>query len=501
MTDSAQGSGLAAARSMKGDLTIADVRAVLEEIGAEKALKNQEAFRTFIIRKDEKIAMAAQLLRESTVADKCGLAEVLAELAKTVPLPPDVTTWLCSRLRSFHPAELPEYPNPVLKGLLMKCDEFENIHLLKTERPHPEVWNFRKTETADLPVYGSGQCHLDGLLYLAKDLKGKGYDKVLWFNMREEPVVFLDGQACAPRSAHNMNENVEHLTGIEGRELAAIEKRLRDDCVEAAAGQTMPVFYQVGAGDNVEKQLKVPLERSFPVFDAYDWLNKQEGVAQLTYSRVPIADETAPEEADFDQLVNELKTIACKGVSSGTALVFNCQMGRGRTTTGMVCGSILLLAARGWTAPPDAPKKLPEPTAQERDRKRGEFASILELLRLVDGAALSSSAAAAGMKTEGRGLNAKLLVDQCCDDCGHAQNMVEAIVQCTDAAGKAEPGAARSPEFWKRRAQHYLERYAYILLFAAYALEDVHSSFERSFSEWSRSHWQFKRIIKHQTLA
>jgi hypothetical protein len=484
-------------------LTIDDVRVVLEEIGAEGALKNQDAFRSLLQKKDEKLATAAQLVKESTIANGCCLADVLTDLATTFPLPPDVTTWLTSRLRSYQPDDVPVYHNPVLKGLVMKCDEFANIHLLKSERLHPEAWNFRKTDTADLPVFGSGQCHLAGINFLAKHLKEQGYEKVLWFNMREEPVVFLDGQACAPRTSHNLNENVEHLTGIEGRELASIEKRLCNDCVEAAAateGKTLPVYYQVASGDNEEKQLKVPADGSFTVRDAYAYLNQQDGMPQLIYSRVPIADETAPDEADFDQLVKELKPIACKGVKSDTALVFNCQMGRGRTTTGMVCGSILLLASKGWTPPKDGPE-LPDPAAAERNRKRGEFKSVLELLRLVDVASLSKAAVEAGMAEQGRGRAAKLLVDKCCDDCAHAQNMVSAIVECTDAGSKAEPGSARSPEFWARRAQHYLERYAFILLFAAYALEDVHSGFERSFAEWIRSHWQFKRIIKHQTLA
>ena len=52
----------------------------------------------------------------------------------------------------------------------------------------------------------------------------------------------------------------------------------------------------------------------------------------------------------FDQLVAELRETAL-ALTDDTALVFNCQMGRGRTTTGMVCGSILLLAVR-WLGSP-----------------------------------------------------------------------------------------------------------------------------------------------------
>ena len=67
----------------------------------------------------------------------------------------------------------------MLTGLVMKSDEFAGIHLLSSPRPHPEVWNFRQTESAGLPVFGCGQCHLDGLAFLAAHFKKQGYGKVI----------------------------------------------------------------------------------------------------------------------------------------------------------------------------------------------------------------------------------------------------------------------------------------------------------------------------------
>lgn len=460
---------------------------------------------------DDPLLVAAAAVRKSPIAGQSGLAEALELLSKQAAPPRDVTSWLCARIKANASVQIPEYPDPVLKGLVMKSDEFANIHILSKlgiERPHPAVWNFRRTETKgpgglrSLPVFGVGQCHLQGLLFLARHFKELGFERVRWFNMREEPVVFLDGTSCAPRSINNLNENVEHLTSIQGWELDAMEKRLRDDCAEAAQqeGGSLGIFAQVASGENEKQRRRVPLDNSFPVRGAFEWLATQNGVAQLTYSRVPIADETAPEEQDFDQLIWELRDIALAGPSkSPAALVFNCQMGRGRTTTGMVSGAIMLLAAQGW-APQATASPLPEPDSEGRDRSAGEFRAILKLLRLVDSSTQSAEAAAAGVPKEGRGLRAKLLADQCCEGCAHAQHLVKAIVECTDSAKKAEPGAARSPEFWSRRAVNYLERYAYILLFAAYALEEVHDSFDRSFTEWSHQHWQFKSVVKHLTL-
>lgn len=68
--------------------------------------------------------------------------------------------------------------------------------------------------------------------------------------------------------------------------------------------------------------VKTPLE-------VYEKL-QEEGYL-VDYERVPITDEKSPEEQDFDILVDKISQ-----VDVDTEIIFNCQMGRGRTTTGMV---------------------------------------------------------------------------------------------------------------------------------------------------------------------
>ena len=345
-------------RHMSADALRTELRERLEQHGVAEKLQQSVASALTHKAAGESVELqsliAANLLEDSALGKALpGLAHALRTMATKMPSRSDPTEWLCARLKASRPVVVREYTESVLKAHVMKCDEFENIHLLKTERLHPQAWNFRRTDAA-LPVFGSGQCHLDGIVYLAGHLKRElGFQKVLWFNMREEPVVFINGQACAPRTEGNLNENVEYLAQIEGYELDAMERRMRDECVEAAAagGGTIGVFYQKAGGTNVEEQLPVPKESSLPVREAYELVNATEGAPAVTYVRVPITDETAPDEGDFDQLVAELRETAL-ALTDETALVFNCQMGRGRTTTGMVCGSILLLAVRGWAAPP-----------------------------------------------------------------------------------------------------------------------------------------------------
>lgn len=60
---------------------------------------------------------------------------------------------------------------------------------------------------------------------------------------------------------------------------------------------------------------------------------------QIDYDRVAITDEQAPLPVALSQLLTRIRT----GLSlAGTGdFVFNCQMGRGRTTTGMVTACLI----------------------------------------------------------------------------------------------------------------------------------------------------------------
>merc|ERR1719430_1030468 len=71
----------------------------------------------------------------------------------------------------------------------------------------------------------------------------------------------------------------------------------------------------------------------------------------LSYARMPIVDEKAPSEVSFDSMVNELKDI-----SPDTACVFNCQMGKGRTTTGMIVATLMADIAQGKNATSQFPE-------------------------------------------------------------------------------------------------------------------------------------------------
>lgn len=72
------------------------------------------------------------------------------------------------------------------------------------------------------------------------------------------------------------------------------------------------------------------------------------------FCRVPITATNAPEEQDFDQFINAVKDIPQVFDTNSSAplpaMVFNCHVGQGRTTTGMVIGCLIMCHRSGFPA-------------------------------------------------------------------------------------------------------------------------------------------------------
>merc|ERR1711962_1217024 len=62
----------------------------------------------------------------------------------------------------------------------------------------------------------------------------------------------------------------------------------------------------------------------------------KEKVPKLEPIRIPMNQEKAPEEENFDQIVAMLKD-----TTASSPVIFNCQAGISRTTTAVVCGALV----------------------------------------------------------------------------------------------------------------------------------------------------------------
>nr|CAD1841606.1 unnamed protein product [Ananas comosus var. bracteatus] len=208
----------------------------------------------------------------------------------------------------------------------------------------------------------------------------------------------------------------------------------------------------------------------------------------IDYERIPITDEKSPKERDFDNLYGEpiidkfqaLGLVIVKFCSKSrkvhrisqadieTEIVFNCQMGRGRTTTGMVIATLVYLNRIGASG-----IRRTNSIGKIFTICRGEYGVIRSLIRVLEG-----------------GVEGKRQVDKVIDKCDSMQNLREAI-------GTYRNSILRQADEMKREASlsffvEYLERYYFLICFAVYihtessALHSV-SSEQKSFSDWMRA--------------
>ncbi|KAF1335323.1 Iq motif, ef-hand binding site, partial [Globisporangium splendens] len=397
------------------------------------------------------------------------------------------------------------HSDKVLQDCVIKEDHFFGIaripHVLTSGVP-----NFRRV--GNEPIFGTAQCLESGLRDVVNHLRGE-FDRAIWINLREEAVIYVSGKPFVMRHPDNIMENVEY-PGIEADEINAIEVQVKEEIkteVRKANGLLMywyepRVMYSEEMMDHVNPEVEIKT-----LTEIYDEVTA-ETKFDLHYARIPVSDETAPEEKDLDDLVRLLAPVFLQelGLEVGqtnedqpgqlavsaakspnkpttkTAVICNCQMGRGRTTTALVCTYMLRIVLEDCAAQQNAPSaegKAPSMLEQicgtkhshtlrrQSSAVNGEFVVIRKLLHTLD-----------------NGDDCKLLVDYAVNQCEHMQNLRECIAQCRDLAMENDLTSAKRDHFMLR-AVNYLERYFYLICFASYLLEERARGFQGTiFVKW-----------------
>ena len=142
----------------------------------------------------------------------------------------------------------------------------------------------------------------------------------------------------------------------------------------------------------------------------------------------------APKDADFDRIINMVQA-----APEGSAFVFNCQMGRGRTTTGMVIASLAILQRAGAVAaalraPADgtadalpAPKWFAQGIRRARESQSLSSASEAEKVEALRAGHLLVVRSI--VRVLPQGLQAKAMLDAVIDACAAMQNIRAVIAQ------------------------------------------------------------------------
>lgn len=168
-------------------------------------------------------------------------------------------------------------------------------------------------------------------------LAGESKDaKMIWFNMRQEPVVYINSNPHAPRHPDHMHDNLE-IQGASVQQMDNLELHFENtvkDRVDSDSERVLNISKDKSNTDNpmdrenVEEHVKVESVKSLQ--EVYGEI-KNNLHDNFSYYRVPVVEDCKPDENCFDILVDVLK-----GEPAATQCVFSCQAGRGRTTFGMV---------------------------------------------------------------------------------------------------------------------------------------------------------------------
>ncbi|KAL8144431.1 hypothetical protein V2J09_017463 [Rumex salicifolius] len=359
-------------------------------------------------------------------------------------------------------------PQTVLKN--DHCPGCQNVALPERVEGAP---NFR--EVHGFPVYGVANPTIDGIRSVIHRVGGSsGGRPVLWHNMREEPVIYINGKPFVLREVERPYKNMLEYTGIDRERVERMEARLKEDILREAIhyGGAIMVIHETDDGEIFDAwehvnpgSIQTPLE----VFKCLE----AEGYA-IRYARVPITDGKAPKSSDFDTLA-----INIASASKDTAFVFNCQMGRGRTTTGTVIACLLKVRMdhgrpiqflrenmstdepdRGSSSDEDITENEVPPTSGVVDTGRKKKPShsfgiddillLWKITRLFD-----------------NGVECREALDAIIDRCSALQNIREAVLHYRRMFNQhhAEDRVRRVA---LNRGAEYLERYFRLIAFAAY---------------------------------
>jgi len=390
-----------------------------------------------------------------------------------------------------------EANNP-MKTCVLKYDHFENIHRLPKEIEAIEGSpNLRKVP--GYLVYGTGQPTKEGFknalqkIFECEDAEVK---KVLWTNMRQEPVVYMNGQSFTPRFPDKMNENME-FPGISGDDIQWLQdsfvQTIFTRLQESKESRSIPKedkgkvkyyrdTYAEHPDDRVNIEYTVPLESDDALVTLNGLYDQVKGDHDFEEFRLPIVDEKAPQEADLDAILDVLRL-----QGPNTACVFNCQMGKGRTTTGMILACLVKDIVHG-----DSTKKYyvddtvgpdfgdDDEIAEEKCR-RGQFSVVSKIFEYIPEA------------KEG-----KAHLDHVIDLCGEPpkgtglQNLRECILW-TQTKHDFEPKVKKP--FWKQMSVNFIERYCYLICFTTYVKLYAPRDFDFTFTMWMDARAELREII------
>ncbi|EJD06892.1 uncharacterized protein FOMMEDRAFT_75682 [Fomitiporia mediterranea MF3/22] len=403
---------------------------------------------------------------------------------------------------------------------ILKSDFFSNLQKMSLPERIEGSPNFRRVplmvqlSSVSTPngaaiegkmVCGSGMPTVQGLRRALERVNAdaSGSNMVFWTSLREasgmEPVLYVAGRPHVLRLIDRPLENVE-ATGVTTHTVESMEINLKRDVIREVrlndgrillhdeVEERPGVFSIIPQWENVtEDDILTPRD----VFD----LMAKEGY-KINYDRIAITDEQAPLPDALFQLYERVRSGLEQNIAGD--FIFNCQMGRGRTTTGMV-SACLVATVSAWNGTTeeltisnedvdsdDLYDSLDGPSEEEA-YLQGEYKIILQLV---------------GVLSHGKA--AKALTDRAIDLMQDVQNLRRAIYDYKLKIEALPKGSDKQKKLMNLGV-NYL--YGTLIVFANYLIElkeltaQGDASSMASFPVWLKERREITTILGRRTLA
>ncbi|XP_068403850.1 paladin isoform X2 [Eschrichtius robustus] len=332
--------------------------------------------------------------------------------------------------------------------------------------------NFRQVR-GGLTVFGMGQPSLSGFRRVLQKLQKDGHRECVIFCVREEPVLFLradeDFVPYTPRDKQSLHENLQGLgPGVQVERLElAIRKEIHD-----FAQLSENKYYVYHNTEDLRGEPHAVAVRGEDDVHVTKEVYKRPLFLRPTYRyhRLPLPEQGAPLEAQFDAFVSVLREtpsllLLRDAHGPPPALLFSCQTGVGRTNLGMVLGTLILLHHSGTASRPEAAPTKSKPLPME------QLQVVQSFLHMVP---------------QGRRMVEE--VDRAITACAELHDLKEVVLENQRELEGSPPETpaqeSGSQRGVRQRALWSLERYFYLVLFNYYLHEQYPLAFALSFSRW-----------------
>merc|ERR1712020_147577 len=216
--------------------------------------------------------------------------------------------------------------SPEIASAVAMADHFEKIQKLPDKVDGCP--NFRRVP--GYKVYCCGQPTVAGFENALNKACGEIYPKtgkIVWVNMRQEPVVYVNGEPLCARPPNKIGEYAE--LGNVTRDAVKEDETEFVKMLQGKAKDGAKLKY-VDVG---KKEHEVEAKSIVSLHDVVEQV--KEKFPGLDHVRIPVCNSAAPLESDFDTIVATLV-----GTALTTPVIVNCQVGLSRSTTGCVAACL-----------------------------------------------------------------------------------------------------------------------------------------------------------------